>query len=121
DAVSRGGGGRAGVPGGVEGGGNRGLEARAGGRPVVAHAVGGKPELVDHGHSGLLCPRGDTEALAQAIGRLVRNDTERLAMGNAGRGRAEQIFSLDAMLVRYADYYRNALPFRQQSSLTSQA
>jgi sugar transferase (PEP-CTERM/EpsH1 system associated) len=109
------------LPSELEGMSNAILEAMASGLPVVAHAVGGNPELVDHGHSGLLCPRGDTEALAQAIGRLVRNDTERLAMGNAGRGRAEQIFSLDAMLVRYADYYRNALPFRQQSSLASQA
>jgi sugar transferase (PEP-CTERM/EpsH1 system associated) len=86
------------------------LEAMASGLPVVAHAVGGNPELVDHGHSGLLSPPGDANALAQAIGRLVRNDAERLAMGNAARARAEQIFSLDAMLVRYADLYRHAMP-----------
>jgi glycosyltransferase involved in cell wall biosynthesis len=72
--------------------------------------VGGNPELVDHEHTGLLCPPADVDALAAAVGRLVRNDAERAAMGSAARRRAEQIFSLDAMLVRYADFYRHAVP-----------
>lgn len=102
------------LPSELEGMSNAILEAMASGLPVVAHAVGGNPELVDHAHSGLLCPAGDTEALAGAIGRLVRNDTERRAMGAAARRRAEQIFSLDAMLVRYASFYRHAVPLNGQ-------
>jgi sugar transferase (PEP-CTERM/EpsH1 system associated) len=98
------------LPSELEGMSNAILEAMASGLPVVAHAVGGNPELVDHGHSGLLCPAGNVDALAGAIGRLVRNDAERAVMGAAARRRAEQIFSLEAMLVRYADFYRNAVP-----------
>ncbi|NBC12706.1 MAG: glycosyltransferase [Gammaproteobacteria bacterium] len=98
------------LPSQLEGMSNAILEAMASGLPVVAHAVGGNPELVDHGHSGLLCPSDDVDALAGVIGRLVRNDGERRSMGVAARRRAEQIFSLDAMLVRYADFYRHAAP-----------
>jgi sugar transferase (PEP-CTERM/EpsH1 system associated) len=98
------------LPSELEGMSNAILEAMASGLPVVAHAVGGNPELVDHEHTGLLCAPADVDALAAAIGRLVRNDAERALMGAAARRRAEQIFSLDAMLVRYADFYRHAVP-----------
>jgi glycosyltransferase involved in cell wall biosynthesis len=98
------------LPSELEGMSNAILEAMASGLPVVAYGVGGNLELVDHGHTGLLCPAGDEEALAAALGRLVRNDAERSAMGAAARSRAEQIFSLEAMLVRYADLYRRAVP-----------
>jgi sugar transferase (PEP-CTERM/EpsH1 system associated) len=92
------------------------LEAMASGLPVIAHTVGGNPELVDHEHTGLLCECGNTEALASAIARLVHHDDERLALGDAARHRAEQIFSLEAMLVRYADFYRHVVPVSTASS-----
>jgi sugar transferase (PEP-CTERM/EpsH1 system associated) len=98
------------LPSELEGMSNAILEAMASGLPVIAHRVGGNPELVDHGHSGLLCPYGDQAALTDALRRLVHNDAERVAMGEAARRRAEQIFSLEAMLVRYADFYRHAVP-----------
>jgi len=47
------------------------LEALAGGRPVVASAIGGVPELVAHGVSGLLVPPRDADALREALGRLA--------------------------------------------------
>ena len=94
----------------LEGMSNAVLEAMASGLPVVANAVGGNPELVDHGRCGLLCPPGDAPALAEALLKLIERDDERQAMGRAARRRAEQIFSLDAMLARYADFYRHAAP-----------
>jgi len=48
------------------------LEARAAGCPVIAPAIGGLPELVEHGVDGLLYPPGDAAALAAAIERAGR-------------------------------------------------
>ena len=98
------------LPSHLEGMSNAILEAMASGLPVVAQAVGGNPELVEDGRCGLLCGVGDADAMSAGIARLAANDDERLAMGRAARARAEQIFSLDAMLVRYADFYRHAVP-----------
>jgi sugar transferase (PEP-CTERM/EpsH1 system associated) len=98
------------LPSHLEGMSNAILEAMASGLPVVAQAVGGNPELVEHGRSGMLCGAGDVGALSDAIARLAAQDDERAAMGRAARDRAEQIFSLDAMLARYADFYRDAVP-----------
>ncbi|MGB5832816.1 MAG: glycosyltransferase [Thiohalocapsa sp.] len=92
----------------LEGMSNAVLEAMASGLPVVANDVGGNPELIEHGRSGLLCAQGDRDAMTDAIARLVANGDERTAMGRAAHRRATQILSLDAMLARYADYYRLA-------------
>jgi sugar transferase (PEP-CTERM/EpsH1 system associated) len=98
------------LPSHLEGMSNAILEAMASGLPVVAHAVGGNPELVEQGRTGLLCECCDIASVADALGRLVANDQERIAMGQAARERAQQIFSLEAMLARYADFYRDAAP-----------
>lgn len=83
------------------------MEAMACGLPVVATRVGGVPELVEDGVSGLLAPPGDAEAFAEAIERLVSCDLR--AMGRAGRARVERDYALDsqgermaALLRRYA-------------------
>ena len=98
------------LPSHLEGMSNAILEAMASGLPVVAQAVGGNPELVENGRCGLLCNVGDADAMSEAIARLAAHDDQRAAMGRAARARAEQIFSLDAMLARYADFYRHAIP-----------
>ena len=49
------------------------LEAAERGRPVIASAVGGLPEIVADGRTGVLVPRGDAAALAAAIVELVRD------------------------------------------------
>ena len=54
--------------------------------PVVASDAGGLPEVVEHGVTGLVVPRGDTAALAEAIGSLLADPERRRRMGIAGPG-----------------------------------
>ena len=56
-------------------------------KPVIATQVGGLPDMVDHGGTGLLVPPADVEALAAAILRLLRSQEERQAMGIAGHAK----------------------------------
>jgi glycosyltransferase involved in cell wall biosynthesis len=74
------------------------IEAMATARPVVATAVGGTPEAVVTGTTGLLVPPGDPAALAAAIGRLISNPELRRVMGEAGRARVEERFSASKMI-----------------------
>lgn len=64
------------------------LEAMALGKPPVVTRVGGLPEVVDHGVSGLLVPSGDPDALAVEIVRLLRDAKLRADLGEAARRRA---------------------------------
>jgi glycosyltransferase involved in cell wall biosynthesis len=63
------------------------LEAMEAEVPVVASAVGGLPDQIDHGADGLLVPPGDDEALAAAVAGLLRDPARRRALGAAGRER----------------------------------
>jgi glycosyltransferase involved in cell wall biosynthesis len=81
------------VPSTSEGFGLSAAEAAAAGLPVVATAVGGLPEVVDHGVTGLLVPAGDPAALAAAIGRLLEDEALRRSFGAAGRRVAAERFS----------------------------
>ncbi|MFN8104580.1 MAG: glycosyltransferase [Acidimicrobiia bacterium] len=65
------------------------LEAMASGKAVVATALGGLPELVEHGRTGLLVPPGEPEALAAALGAVAGDPATQAAMGRAARARAE--------------------------------
>ena len=71
------------------------LEAMASSLPVIATHVGGIPELVRDGENGLLVPPGDPAALAHAILRLVDNREESRRMGERGRDRMEERFTLE--------------------------
>ena len=57
------------------------LEAMAAGRPVIASRIGGLPEQVVEGETGLLVPAGDAHALQQAMARLLAEPTLRQRMG----------------------------------------
>lgn len=81
------------------------LEAMAQARPVVATPVGGTPEVVVDGETGLLVPPRDHEALAAAIMRLLDDPELRRRFGEAGRRRVEERFSLDVMTQRMLQIY----------------
>lgn len=71
------------------------VEAMAGGRPVVASAVGAVPELFEHGAHGLLVPPRDPEALADALAGLLADPARARAMGEAARRHASARYALD--------------------------
>jgi len=81
------------------------LEAMASGLPVIATRVGGNPELVQEGQTGLLVPAGDPEAMARAIIDYACNPEQARAAGRAGRAEIERRFSLDAMVGAYGSLY----------------
>jgi glycogen(starch) synthase len=81
------------------------LEAAQAGRPVVASAVDGLPEVVAHERTGLLVPPGDAAALAAAIASLLDNPDRAGAMGEAGRHRAENHFSWDRYVAAHEDLF----------------
>jgi len=58
-------------------------------RPVVASRVGGIPELVEHGVTGLLVPPEDVPALAEALATILRDGNLAERMGQTGRQRVE--------------------------------
>jgi sugar transferase (PEP-CTERM/EpsH1 system associated) len=94
------------LPSTLEGMSNAILEAMASGLPVIARRVGGNSELVVNGATGVLAESGDSAGLSAAIARLADDGNSRAALGRAARHRAEDVFSLDAMVTSYADFYR---------------
>ncbi|MCC7009107.1 MAG: glycosyltransferase family 4 protein [Acidobacteria bacterium] len=97
------------VPSHVEPLGNATLEAMAAGVPVVGSRVGGIPEMIVPGETGLLVPPRDADALAAAIGALVRDPDRARALGRAGQRRARTAFSPEAHAARVAAIYDAAL------------
>jgi glycosyltransferase involved in cell wall biosynthesis len=85
------------------------LEAMERGRPVIASAIGGLPEIVADGRTGLLVPPDDPAALADAIVELATDRARAAALGAAGRARALEEFSQERCTDRIEDLYRAAL------------
>jgi len=85
------------------------LEAMACELPVVATRVGGIPEYVADGETGLLIPPRDPGALAQAIASLILDPAKRAAFGRAGRQRVEAHFTAERMMAQTARLYRRLL------------
>jgi glycosyltransferase involved in cell wall biosynthesis len=67
-------------------------------RPVVASAVGGIPEMIVDGETGLLVPPGDVDALASALGRLLADPERRDRFGRAGRERVATLFTPEGQM-----------------------
>ncbi len=81
-------------------------EAMAVGRPVIAAACGGIPEIVRDGETGYLVAPRDIGAFAAAIVRLLGRPELRAQFGAAGRRRAEALFDVRAHATRVLDAYR---------------
>lgn len=92
------------------------MEAAAAGRPVVATRVGGIPEVVDDGTTGLLVPPGDVRALAAAIAALLADPARAAAFGGAARARAERCFSLDRLVGATLDLWADAIQPRRRAA-----
>jgi L-malate glycosyltransferase len=82
------------------------LDAMACRKAVVASAVGGIPEVVEDGRTGLLVPPRDASALGTAIVRLLRDPSLAGRLAEGGRARVEQRFTADRMVQDTLDVYR---------------
>jgi glycosyltransferase involved in cell wall biosynthesis len=87
------------------------LEYMEAGLPVVSTRVGGIPDLVEDGVTGLLVDRGDPVALARAIAELLRDPQRRAQMGRLGRDRRRSEFDIEVTVEHierlYEDLYRD--------------
>ena len=85
------------------------MEAMAAGRVVVSTAVGGVPELVEDGRTGLLVPKGDAEALFRAMRYLMERPESRRTMEEASAAKAVKQFGVDVMARSYEELYEARL------------
>ena len=85
------------------------VEGMAAGLPVVGVQGGGVGEIVRHGETGLLAPVNDAQALAACIEQLAHDPDRRVAMGQAGRRRAESLYSVEACSTGVLRVYEQAM------------
>ena len=78
------------------------MEAQALGLPVVSTRVSAVPELVEHGHNGLLAPPDDPVALGALVAELIRDPDRRAALGQAGATVVRSHFSFEGGIERLA-------------------
>jgi glycosyltransferase involved in cell wall biosynthesis len=83
------------------------LEAMAAGLPAIATDVGGCPEIIEDGVSGLLVPPRDPEALSDAMLRILQNPSLAAALARAGQERIRTRFNLDRLIADFEHLYRN--------------
>ena len=88
------------------------LEAMACKVPAIATRVGGVPELIDDGETGLLYPVGDVDAMAKGALDLLSDRTRLEAMREAARKMAQKRFCASLVVPRYVRYYEEVLEGR---------
>ena len=88
------------------------LEAMASGLPVIATEVGGLPEVVEHGRTGLLVPSRNADALANALSLLLSDEKIRAAFGREGAKRARHCYSNSRMVREYERIFERLLKTR---------
>jgi len=89
------------------------IEAMQAGRPIIATRVGGVPDVVADGDTGLLVGPGDVEALAGAMATLARDPALRSRLGQLGRERTARQFGSERLVDDIATLYENALEERR--------
>jgi glycosyltransferase involved in cell wall biosynthesis len=94
------------VPSRAEGFGLFALEAMMAGRAVVGSRVGGLPEVVADGRTGILVPPGDPDTLARALLALLRDPRRMESMGRAGNRRAAREFTAERHIDEWDSLYR---------------
>lgn len=82
-------------------------EAMSCGTPIVSSDGGALPEVV--GDAGIVVKKGNSQALAEAIGNLLQNPEEQQRLSQAGRRRVEEMFSWKVAAKQFADYYYKIL------------
>lgn len=82
------------------------IEAMAAGLPCVSTAVGGTPEVVADGQTGLLTPAGNPEQLADKLATLLTDENLRQRLGAAGKQRCRESFGDEQMHAAYRQVYR---------------
>jgi len=85
------------------------LEAQAMGKPVIGTRVGGIPEVIREGETGLVVPPQDPEALANAILKLLKDEKKRQAMGEAARRWVDEKFGVHEMVTKISRLYEELL------------
>lgn len=85
------------------------LEAMASGVPVVASRIGGLPEVVEDGETGILCAPGDVEGMARAALELLRDDAKHRAFAERARVSASARFSQERVVPMIARAYEDAV------------
>ncbi|MBZ4664797.1 glycosyltransferase family 4 protein [Mahella sp.] len=85
------------------------LEAMACAKPVIASSVGGVPEIIDHGRTGLLFPPGDSGTLAMYLEYLIEHKKEAIDMGLRARRRLDGHFDVRTMVKKIEGIYRSLI------------
>jgi glycosyltransferase involved in cell wall biosynthesis len=85
------------------------LEASAAGIPAIASQVGGVPEVIDHGRSGMLFPSGDQDALTRGLLTLLTDSTFARRISAAARARVEALFHIRRMAQEYHQQFLELL------------
>jgi len=87
------------------------LEAMAAGKPVIATDTGGSKDLIDSNINGVLVEPGNSEALAEAILKLLGNPAQRQRLGESARKTVKERFPIDKMVSKTEQIYTQLLNF----------
>lgn len=94
------------------------MEYMAAGKPIVSTGVGGVVEMIEHGVEGLLVPRREPDALAEALETVLTNRGLAESLGRAAQARQRRDFSLEAVVARVEDLYDELCGSRRPGSRT---